>query len=136
MEVKEMTIGQLQNAVYNYYTKVYENASDYDRIMGTNILEPINKYTFAEDMVVCLMFEDIAQQIDNYIKKMLKRHCKGNKQAYFEMILSTNVMSKLFAELGKNNESLLCGHWHTKLFFDIYNEYVTDEEISDMWRLR
>lgn len=77
MEVKEMTIGQVQNAVYNYYTKVYENASDYDRVLGTNLLEPTNKYTFAEDMVVCLMFEDIAQQIDNYIKKNVKKTLQG-----------------------------------------------------------
>ena len=67
---------------------------------------------------------------------MLKKHCKGNKQAYLEMILSTKVMRKLFAELGLSDESKLCGHWHTKLFFDIYNEYVTDDEIADMWRLR
>jgi hypothetical protein len=45
-------------------------------------------------------------------------------------------MSKLFAELGLSDESKLCGHWHTKLFFYIYNEYVTDDEIADMWRLR
>lgn len=136
MELKGKVVGQLHNAVYNYYIDVYENASGLDRVMGTNILEPTNKYTFAEDMVVCLMFENIALEIDNYIKKMLKKHCKGNKQAYFEMILSTNVMSKLFAELGLSDESKLCEHWHTKLFFYIYNEYVTDDEIADMWRLR
>lgn len=132
----EITIGQLQCAVYDYYLSVYQVASDTDKMYGTNILEPTHMYTYATDMVTCLIFDNISMYIDKYIDSMLNKSCKGNVQAYFEMILSTMVMSKFFAELGQDIESRLCSRWHTKLLFDVYSDYVTEEEISNIWRLR
>ena len=131
-----MTIGQLQYSIYEYYLDVYKNARDNDKKNGTNVLQSTNKYTFASDMVVCLMFEDVSIQIDKYINSMLRKRCRGNKQGYFEMILSTMVMGQILAELGKDEESKLCIHWHAKLLYEVYDKYVTDEEISNIWRLR
>ena len=132
---------ELRNSVYGIYLSVYNNWKNTDRQYNgdEHILDEENHFTFADDMVVYLTNPKTAEaEIDNYIKRMLSRFCKKNKQAYYEMILSTMVMSNVFFELGYENLSELCADWYSKLFYDeefIY-KYITEEEISEMWRLR
>lgn len=63
---------------------------------------------------------------------------KGKKQAYYEMVLSTMVMSNLFYEWGYEDLSKVCSDWYLTLFYDedfIY-KYITEDEIAEMWHLR
>lgn len=117
---------------YNAYLSVYKIWRDYDKQTYTDSLEDENRYSFADDMVVYM--GDI-NELNKYIERMLDRHCKGDKQAYFEMILSTMTMANVFADWGADKESELCGKWYRKLFYRDYTKYITEEEISDLWGL-
>lgn len=119
----------------NEYYKVYRNWRDYDKQTYTDCLEDENKYSFAYDMVT---YMGNTNELNKYIERMLNRHCKGNKQGYYEMILSTMTMANLFNSWGADKESVVCSDWYSTLFFDedtIY-QYVTEDEISDLWGLR
>lgn len=110
-----------------------------DKKYGLNCLQDRNYYTFADDMIVYLMNKKTAKtEIDKYIKRMLRTHCKNNKQGYFEMIISTLLMTNIFNKIGRNDLSNLCEDWHQKLFFDddTIKKFIKMDEIEDMWRLR
>lgn len=134
-----VSLGTLQQKAYNVYLNVYANWEKYDKLTGTDCMAKENRYTFADDMVVYLCNPETAEtEIDKYIKRMLNNHCKHKKQAYYELILSTMVMSNLFYEWGWENLSALCSDWYNKLFFNeetIY-QYITEDEIKDLWGLR
>lgn len=134
-----VSLGTLQQKAYCGYQSVYKGWVEYDKLTKTDCLSNKSRYTFAEDMVAYIVDTKTAEkQIDSYINRMLKRWCKNNKQAYYELILSTMFMSNMFAELGLDNLGELCADWYYKLFYDeefIYN-YITEKEISDLWGLR
>lgn len=119
----------------NEYYKVYKNWKNYDKLTNTNCLNDDNRYSFAYDMVAYLGNTD---ELNKYIERMLKRHCKKNKQGYYEMILSCMTMANVFNAWGADKESEVCSSWYSKLFFneDTIYQYITEEEISDLWRLR
>lgn len=124
----------LATADYNYYN-VYKNWRNYDKLTETNCLEDNNRYSFAYDMAVYI---GNTNELEKYIERMLNRHCKKNKQGYYEMILSTMLMANLFNAWGADKESEVCSDWYSGLFFneDTIYKYITEEEISDLWRLR
>lgn len=123
------------NIAYNTYLGVYANWKSYDKLTQTNCLTEENKYTFADDMVV---YMGNPKELEKYIKRMLSRFCKNNKQAYFEMILSTITMTNLFYNWGAEKESEICSYYYSALFFDedTYSKYITENELSDLWGLR
>ena len=128
-------IYSLVNKAYNTYLGVYANWKSFDKLMQTNCLAEENKYTFADDMVI---YMGNTTELKNYIERMLNRFCKNNKQAYFEMILSTMTMANLFCAWGANKESKICSRYNTDLLFDkdTYSKYITEDELSDFWVLR
>lgn len=132
--MKVDTISLIKTA-YSTYLNVYKQWRNYDRQTYTDCLEDENKYTFANDMVV---YMGNPKELENYIERMLERFCKNNKQAYFEMILSTMTMANLFHSWGAKEEWEICSEWNNKIFFNdkIYTKYITEEELSDMWSLR
>mgnify|MGYP007022360117 CR=1 FL=1 len=139
MENVKVSLGTLQQKAYCGYQSVYKGWVEYDKLTKTDCLSNESRYTFAYDMVVYLCNPNTAEtEIDNYIKRQLNNHCKHNKQAYYELILSTMVMSNLFYEWGWENLSALCADWYDNLFFeeDTIYKYITEEEISDLWGLR
>lgn len=125
----------LTNLAYNAYWNVYRDWKKYDRQTLTNCLEDENKYTFADNMVV---YMGNPKELEKYIKRMLSRFCKNNKQAYFEMILSTMTMANLFYSWGAEEESEICTEYYSNLFFneDTYTKYITEDELSELWSLR
>lgn len=125
----------LANIAYNTYLNVYANWEKWDKHTHTDCLAEENKYTFADDMVI---YMGNPNELEKYIKRMLSRFCKGNKQAYFEMILSTMTMANLFYSWGAEEESEICTEYYSNLFFneDIYTKYITEDELSDLWGLR
>ena len=125
----------LANIAYNTYLNVYANWEKWDKHTHTDCLAEENKYTFADDMVI---YMGNPNELEKYIERMLKRFCKNNKQAYFEMILSTMTMANLFYEWGANKESEICSYYYSALFFDenTYSKYITENELSDLLRLR
>ena len=125
----------LVNIAYNTYLNVYANWKSYDKQTYTDCLAEENKYTFADDMVI---YMGNPNELEKYIKRMLKRFCKNNKQAYFEMILSTMTMANLFYSWGANEESEICSYYYSALFFDedTDSKYITENELSDLWGLR
>lgn len=134
-----MTLFEAQTKAYSTYQSVYKNWEQYDKLTTTCCLRNESQYTFADDMVVYLLNPNTAkQEIDKYIKRALRTHCKKKPQAYYELILSTMVMSNLFFEWGYNDLSEVCSDWYHTLFYDeefIY-KYITEEEISKLWGLR
>ena len=128
-------IYSLVNKAYNTYLGVYANWKSYDKLTKTYCLAEENKYTFADDMVI---YMGNTTELKNYIERMLNRFCKNNKQAYFEMILSTMTMANLFCAWGANKESKICSDYYNKLFFneDTYSKYITKDEISELQSLR
>lgn len=119
----------------NEYYNVYKNWRNYDKLTETNCLEDNNRYSFAYDIAA---YMGNTNELEKYIKRMLSRFCKKNKQGYYEMILSCMLMANLFYAWGANKESEICSDWYSKLFFDeetIY-QYITEEEISELWGLR
>lgn len=128
-------IYSLVNIAYNGYLNVYADWKFYDKQTNTNCLENENKYTFASDMVI---YMGNPKELKKYIERMLNVHCKNNKQAYFEMILSTITMANRFNAWGADKESKICSDYYSALFFNenTYTKYVTEDEISDLWRLR
>ena len=134
-----MTLFELQSKTYSEYLNVYAVWRETDKHYSINCLQDRNYYTFADDMIVYLMNVKTAEtEIDKYIKRMLRTHCKNNKQGYFEMIISTLLMTNIFNKIGLSDLSNLCADWHQKLFFDedTIKKYIKIEEIEDMWRLR
>lgn len=133
------TLFDLQGIAYGTYLSVYENWQKWGEHIGHPCLNKENGYTFADDMVVYLLNPKTAgAEIDKYIKRALKTFCKGKKQAYYELILSTMVMSNLFYEWGYEDLSKVCSDWYLTLFYDedfIY-KYITEDEIAEMWHLR
>lgn len=125
----------LVNIAYNAYLNVYANWKNYDKQTHTDCLAEENKYTFASDMV---LYMGNPNELEKYIERMLKRFCKNNKQAYFEMILSTMTMANAFRRWGADKECDICGDYYTKLFFNenTYSKYITENELSDLWILR
>lgn len=125
----------LINLAYNAYLNVYKDWKNYDRQTSTDCLEDENKYTFADDMVV---YMGNPKELEKYINRMLSRFCKNNKQAYFEMILSTMTMANLFYRWGAEKESEICTEYYSNLFFneDTYTKYITEDELSELWSLR
>lgn len=125
----------LVNKAHSTYLGVYADWKKYDKLTNTNCLAEESKYTFADDMVI---YMGNPNELEKYIKRMLKRFCKNNKQAYFEMILSTITMANLFYSWGANKESEICSDYYSALFFDenTYSKYITENELSEMWGLR
>lgn len=125
----------LANIAYNTYLNVYANWEKWDKHTHTDCLAEENKYTFADDMVI---YMGNPNELEKYIERMLKRFCKNNKQAYFEMILSTMTMANLFYSWGANKESEICSDYYSALFFDenTYSKYITIDELRDLLRLR
>lgn len=119
----------------NEYYNVYKNWKNYDKLTNTNCLDDDNRYSFAYDMVA---YMGNTNELNKYIERMLNRHCKKNKQGYYEMILSCMTMANLFNAWGADNESTICSDWYSKLFFneDFIYQYITEEEISALWGLR
>lgn len=119
----------------NEYYKVYKNWRDYDKQTYTDCLEDNNRYSFAYDMAV---YVGNTNELEKYIERMLNRHCKKNKQGYYEMILSTMLMANLFHAWGADKESEVCSDWYLKLFYneDFIYQYISEGEISDLWGLR
>lgn len=120
---------------YNTYLNVYADWKKYDKQTQTDCLADKNKYTFADDMVA---YMGNTTELEKYIKRMLSRFCKKNKQAYFEMILSTMTMANLFYNWGAEKESEICSYYYSALFFDenTYTKYITENELSELWGLR
>lgn len=133
-------LDKLQQNAYSAYQSTYRKWERYDKQIGMSCLSQDNRYTFADDMVSYLSdySSTAANEIDSYIKRMLKRFCKHNKQAYYELIISTMLMANLFNEWGYEKESQVCSDWYYDLFFNeqTYSQYITEQEISDFYRLR
>lgn len=125
----------LVDKAYKTYLGVYANWKSYDKLTNTNCLYDENKYTFADDMVI---YMGNPEELEKYIERMLSKFCKNNKQAYFEMILSTMTMANLFYKWGANKENKICSDYYSKLFFDkdTYSKYITKDELSGLWSLR
>lgn len=125
----------LKNRAYNEYLNVYANWKFYDKHTNTNCLEDENKYTFASDMVI---YMGNPKELKKYIERMLNEHCKNNKQAFFEMILSTITMANIFHNWGADKEGKICSDYYYKLFFNekTYSKYITVNELSELWSLR
>lgn len=119
----------------NEYYKVYKNWKNYDKLTNTNCLDDDNRYSFAYDMVA---YYGNTDDLNKYIERMLRKHCKKNKQGYYEMILATMTMANVFNSWGATEESEVCSSWYSELFFneDTIYQYITEDEISDLWGLR
>ena len=132
-------VNELEQIAYSAYIKTYANWENYDKLTKVGCLTSRNYFTFASDMVTYLVNRNTAKsEIDSYIKRMLNRFCKRSKQAYYEMILSTMLMANLFNEWEMDDLGQLCNDWYMKLFYDekVYKQYITEDEISDLWGLR
>ena len=92
-----------------------------------------NCYTFATDMALYYDKKDV----DRYINRMLKQYCKNKKQAYYEMIMSVLCMLEIYNYLQQEDEIKFFRNWQYKLQYDenFYKSYITEEEMSDYWRL-
>lgn len=125
----------LVDKAYKTYLGVYANWKSYDKQTNTCCLYDENKYTFARDMA---SYMGNPKELEKYIERMLSKFCKNNRQAYFEMILSTMTMANLFYEYGANTESKICSDYYSKLFFDedTYSKYIREDELSGLWSLR
>jgi hypothetical protein len=77
------------------------------------------------------------KDVDRYINRMLKQYCKNNKQAYYEMIMSVLCILEIYNYLQKEDEIKFFRNWQYKLQYDenFYKSYITEEEMSDYWRL-
>jgi hypothetical protein len=77
------------------------------------------------------------KDVDRYINRMLKQYCKNNKQAYYEMIMSVLCMLEIYNYLQQEDEIKFFRNWQYKLQYDenFYKPYITEEEMSDYWRL-
>lgn len=119
----------------NNYVAVYDNWRSFDKLTDTNCLNDKHGYTFAELMTLYIGFP---KDLDKFMKSTLKEYCKGNKQAYFEMILSCMTMANVFHEWGYDDVGKVCSEWYHKLFYNksTYTKYITEDELSDLWRLR
>ena len=131
----KITLAALINTSYTTYLNVYHNWRNYDKQTSTDCLQDENKYTFASDMVI---YMGNPKELEKYIERMLNEFCKNNKQAFFEMILSTMTMANLFYKWGANKESKICSDYYNKLFFEenTYSKYIDKDELSDLWCLR
>lgn len=129
----------LQAMAYNTFLNMYANCKQFDKYTNINCLAEESRYTFADDMVVYLMNPQTAEkEIDKYVERMLKRHCHHNSQAYFELILSTELMANFFNELGYEDLGECCANWRDELFFeeDTICKYISMDDISKLWALR
>ena len=137
--MNNMNVFELQMTVAGMYYNSYKRTLEAEKmIYGTNALGSDNCFTFAEDMVLCLMDDDPCRGIDGYVNTMLNRFCKGGMQAYYEMILSLSLLSSVFNEMGATNLYKCCTRWYAKLFYneDFYPQYISDDNIERLWRLR
>ena len=70
----------VEELYYNNYQHLLQTEKKY---YGENVLEPENRFTFAEDMVIRLINDNPKQEIGLYIERMLNTFCKGRVQAYY-----------------------------------------------------
>lgn len=137
--MKKISAFQLQVAVEDMYYNIYKNTVKTEKkFYGENILDIDSHFTFAEDIVLCLMSDNPKQEIDLYINKMLNRFCKGCIQAYYEMLLSVSLMGTVFYDCEMLDLSKCCVQWFAKLAYDedFYHKYISDENIERFWTLR
>jgi hypothetical protein len=119
---------------YGNFADIYNEAKAYSKHIGQpNMFNETNSYTFATDMV----FYCDNKELDAYIKRMLKRYCKNNKQAYYEMIMSVLCMLEIYNYLEREDKIMFFRNWQYKLQYDedFYKPYITEEEMSEYWRL-
>ena len=129
----------LQMAVEELYYNNYQNLLKTEKkYYGENVLEPENRYTFAEDMVIRLINDNPKQEIGLYIERMLNTFCKGRVQAYYEMLLSVSIVALVFYESKMFDLSKYCAQWFATLAYDedFYSQYVTEGDIERFWTLR
>ena len=126
-------------AVKKLYHNNYQNLLKTEKkYYGENVLEPENRFTFAEEMVIYLITDNPKQEIGLYIERMLNTFCKGCVQAYYEMLLSVSIVALVFYESKMFDLSKYCAQWFATLAYDedFYSQYVTEEDIERFWTLR
>lgn len=118
---------------YDNFADIYNEAKAYSKYLGLNMFEEKSSYSFATDMA--LYYDE--KDVDRYINRMLKQYCKNNKQAYYEMIMSVLCMLEIYHYLQQEDEIKFFRNWQYKLQYDenFYKPYITEEEMSDYWRL-
>jgi hypothetical protein len=119
---------------YGNFADIYNEAKAYSKHIGQpNMFNETNSYTFATDMALYYDKKDV----DRYINRMLKQYCKNKKQAYYEMIMSVLCMLEIYNYLQQEDEIKFFRNWQYKLQYDenFYKSYITEEEMSDYWRL-
>lgn len=118
---------------YGNFADIYNEAKAYSKHIGLNMFEEKSSYSFATDMALYYDKKDV----DRYINRMLKQYCKNDKQAYYEMIMSVLCMLEIYNYLQKEDEIKFFRNWQYKLQYDenFYKSYITEEEMSDYWRL-
>jgi hypothetical protein len=118
---------------YGNFANIYNEVKAYSKHIGLDVFDAESRYTFATDMA----FYSSTKEIDAYINRMLNRYCKKNKQAYYEMIMSVLCMLEIYNYLQQEDEIKFFRNWQYKLQYDenFYKSYITEEEMSDYWRL-
>ena len=77
--MNNMNVFELQMTVADMYYNSYKRTLETEKmIYGTNALGSDNCFTFAEDMVLCLMDDNPCREIDNYVSTILEAINKYN----------------------------------------------------------
>ena len=137
--MNSITVSGLQMPVAALYYNNYQNLLKTEKkYYGENVLEPENRFTFAEEMVIYLITDNPKQEIGLYIATLLNTFCKGRVQAYYEMLLSVSIVALVFYESKMFDLSKYCAQWFATLAYDedFYSQYVTEEDIERFWTLR
>jgi len=120
----------------------YENHISENPAVEKDVIDKETSYSFFADMAVKCTFssgEKLLNELKSYVKRMLNKYCKGNRNAYCVMVDSLCLLSNiLYNANGNETDSVVdwCGDTYRDLFYNknTYLKYITEYEMMSIWR--